>query len=118
MNKGFIVSIVEGNIVKVPCRAEMNGYYPEFDEDQEPDIIGESHLKPSYITFGLVFQDGEVMIGFDSWDGFQPVNNITFDMIPYICELLNACKDMPELRPKVKEDTRPSMDFFREILGG
>ena len=117
MENGFIVGAKEGNIIKVPCLNEMSGYYPEYS-DRKPNIIGESQLEPIGITLGLVFLDGEVIIAFDSWDGFQPVDNITFNMVPHICELLNACKDLPELKPTVKEDTSPSMDFFREILGG
>ena len=114
MDDGFIVCKHNNNIVKVPFCDEMSGYYVDYNE---AEIIGKTHLGSVCNDLGILFRDGEVTVVLDSWDGFQPIDNIRFGMVPIISELLERCVNLPELQPKEIEavEDEISMDFFKSV---
>ena len=75
------------NLVLAPCADAMSGYYPDYDKAV---ILVHDICFLNKTADGIIYntKDKTYTFVFDSWDGFQPHDEMSIDnVIDYILEL-------------------------------
>ncbi len=82
MNDGYIICEYKGDLVRVQFDNEMSGWYPKYDSAK----VIKKNCQPLN-DYGLLCErDWEFSYKLvkDSWDGFQPVDDIDLDKVDAI----------------------------------